>query len=151
MKRIILLIIMTLLIGAATASIFGAGTEMLNELNGFLLALGVVIGTAIGIWVQIRANLKKEEIKKALVTQTTELIGEAKDNSISLLSSLVNKPAVDLILNPKESKNLIVATALKEREPKKTKKLGLNDILSIGNFVSDVYSQVKPLVRKIGK
>ena len=149
MKRSLLLIILFLIVGIMNASIFGQGTEILNEINGFILALGVVIGTAIGVRIQIQQQFKQDEVKTDLVQQTTGLIAEAKENPIALLSTIVNKPDVNLVEKPKESKNMIVSAALLEREPHKAKKLKITDLISAGQFVSSVYSTVKPLIKKL--
>jgi hypothetical protein len=141
----LLLIVMEVL----TASIITKAEGYVNEANGLLLAIGMLIGTAIGVWQQISTQRKKDELRNELAQTTSGLILEAKSNSIGLLQTLKTPPDVNFKANPDESKNLIVSQALKEREPNKLKKLKLNDLLSIGNFVSNVYQQAKPFIKAI--
>lgn len=135
--------------GVLTASIITKAEQYVNEANALLLAVGMLIGTGIGVWQQISTQRKKDTIRSDLANTTSGLILEAKTNSIGLLQTLQNPPSVNLKLNPDESRNLIVATALREKEPAKTKKLGLNNLLSLGNFVTNVYQQAKPIIKAI--
>lgn len=148
-KTLILNMLLLIVVAALNASIFSKAEQYVNEANAFLIAVGVLLGTAFGIWQQIRAQKKRDDLKQDLAQTASTLIAEAKTNPLQLLSSLQTPPQVDLIAKPNESKNLIVATALQEMEPKKTKKLGLRDLVSIGNFVTDTYKQIKPLVKRL--
>lgn len=150
MKKIVLLVIMSLIVAAVLqASIFTKAEQYTNEINALLIAIGTLIGTAIGIWYQIRDHKKKEAIKDDLTKAAVPFIMEAKDSPLTLLQKLTDPPRVDLVTDPKDSRNKIVAAALLEKEPKKAKKLGLKDLISAGNFISSIYSTVKPLVKKI--
>lgn len=149
MKRLLLMALLLIMMGLLTASIVTKAEQYVNEANALLLAIGMLIGTGIGIWQQINTQRKKDEIRTDLAKTTSGLILEAKSNSIGLLQTLKVPPDVNFKLNPDESKNVIVAQALKEREPNKLKKLKLNDLLSIGNFVTNVYQQAKPIIKAI--
>jgi hypothetical protein len=150
MKKIVLLVIMLLIVAAVLqASIFTKAEQYTNEINALLIAIGTLVGTAIGIWYQIRDHRKKDSLKDELTKAALPFIMEAKDSPLTLLQKLTDPPRVDLVTDPKDSRNKIVAAALLEKEPKKTKKLGLKDLISAGNFISSIYSTVKPLVKKI--
>lgn len=152
MKKTIALIAMIALAIAMNASIFAQGETVAKELNAFLLAIGTVIGTAIGIWYQIRQGAKKDELKKDLTKNVVApLIAEATHNSIGLLSQLKDPPDVDLVQDTNKAKNLLVSAAALQIEPVKAKKLGLGDLVKMGAFVSDVYAQVKPVIKVLKK
>lgn len=150
MKKIVLLVIMSLIVAAVLqASIFTKAEQYTNEINALLIAIGTVVGTAFGIWYQIRDHRKKDSLKDELTKAALPMIMEAKDSPLTLLQKLTDPPRVDLVADPKDSRNKIVAAALLEKEPKKAKKLGMKDLISAGNFISSIYSTVKPLVKKI--
>lgn len=150
MKKILLATILMLLFVALNSTIFAEVKTYAEEANAALLAISVVIGTVIGIWYQITADRKKSTIKDDLAKAAVPLIEEAKDSPLTIYNRLKYPPEVNLVRNPNEAKNKIVAQALLETEPKKTKKFGLKDIVSAGGFVADVYSTIKPLIKKIG-
>lgn len=150
MKKIVLLVIILLIVAAVLqASIFTKAEQYTNEINALLIAIGALVGTALGVWYQIRDHKKKDAIKDDLTKAAVPFIMEAKDSPLTLLQKLADPPRVDLVTDPKDSRNKIVAAALLEKEPKKAKKLGLKDLISAGNFISSIYSTVKPLVKKI--
>jgi len=150
MKKIVLLVIMLLIVAAVLqASIFTKAEQYTNEINALLIAIGTLVGTALGVWYQIRDHRKKDSLKDELTKAAVPFIMEAKDSPLTLLQKLTDPPRVDLVTDPKDSRNKIVAAALLEKEPKKAKKLGLKDLISAGNFISSIYSTVKPLVKKI--
>lgn len=152
MKKTILLTLMTILAITLSATIFAQAETAAKELNAFLIALGTVVGTALGIWYQIRQGAKKEALKSDLAkTVVAPLIAEATHNSIGLLSQLKDPPEIDLVQDSNKAKNLLVSAAALQLEPKKAKKLGLGDIVKMGAFVSDVYSQVKPVIKGLKK
>lgn len=103
-------------------------------------------------------NAGKNKAKLEAINATLPLIAKAKSDAIGLAHELVLKEALPTeqtvaayVLNdPEESRKNIVAQALIERNPKTLKKLKLKDILQVGNFVSDVYQMVKPII-KAGK
>lgn len=100
-------------------------------------------------------NASKNKATVNVIPTAVDLITQAKDNPIGLANSLTNpekavggQPIPSYILNnPDEAKKNIVAQALIEREPKKLKKMKLKDLLQVGNFVSDVYQLVKPVIK----
>ena len=149
MKKVIILVLMSLMVAAMLhASIISKAEQYVNEMNALLVAIGVLIGTALGVWYKVREFKKTTEIKEYLASKAVPLISQAATSPVSLLGALRNPPEVNLLQNPNESKNKIVAAALIENEPNKTKKIGLTDIISAGNFITGIYKQIKPLIKK---
>lgn len=150
MKKIVLLVIMSLIVAAVLqASIFTKAEQYTNEINALLIAIGTVVGTAFGIWYQIRDHRKKDSLKDELTKAALPMIMEAKDSPLTLLQKLSEPPQVNMVTDPNDAKNKLVAASLLQAEPAKTKKLGITDLITAGNFVSSIYSTVKPLVKKI--
>ena len=149
MKKVIILVLMSLMVAAMLhASIISKAEQYVNEMNTLLVAIGVLVGTALGVWYQIRDHKKKDSLKDELTKAAVPLIMEAKDSPLTILQKLSEPPQVNLATDANNAKNKIVAAALLEAEPKKTKKIGLTDIISAGNFITSIYKQIKPLIKK---
>ena len=142
--------------------------NILNQIQANIEAITAIILSLSALAVLIITKYK--EIKDAIdavlnagknkaivqaIKPTVELITQAKDNPIGLANSLLNpekavgdQPIPSYVLNnPDEAKKNIVAQALMEKEPKLLKKMKLKDALQAGNFVSDMYQLVKPIIK----
>lgn len=116
-----------------------------------VVAIAALIAVIVTEYKKIKAMLAEAKLIKIAVP----LIQRAKEDPMGLAHELVtkdelptNQPIPSYILNnPDEAKKNIVAQALIEREPKKLKKMKLKDLLQVGNFVSDVYQLVKPIIK----
>jgi len=116
-----------------------------------VVAIAALIAVIVTEYKKIKAMLAEAKLIKIAVP----LIQRAKEDPMGLAHELVtkdelptNQPIPSYILNnPDEAKKNIVAQALIEREPKKLKKMKLKDLLQVGNFVSDVYQLVKPVIK----
>lgn len=116
-----------------------------------VVAIAALIAVIVTEYKKIKAMLAEAKLIKIAVP----LIQQAKEDPMGLAHELVtkdelptNQPIPSYILNnPDEAKKNIVAQALIEREPKKLKKMKLKDLLQVGNFVSDVYQLVKPVIK----
>ena len=121
--------------------LFGNLETLLAVIVGFAIA-------AIAAYKQIMHAINEKKLFEA----AAPLIGQAEVEPKLLFHSLVDKPALNSIgAITNEDKNNIVVQALKEREPKLLKKMKLNDVLQIGNWVSGAYSFIKPLVKSLKK
>jgi len=124
MKKVIILVLMSLMVAAMLhASIISKAEQYVNEMNTLLVAIGVLVGTALGVWYQIRDHKKKDSLKDELTKAAVPLIMEAKDSPLTILQKLSEPPQVNLATDANNAKNKIVAAALLEAEPKKTKKI----------------------------
>ena len=133
----------------------------IEAVTAIVLALAGLITLIITKYKEIKdaidtiVNASKNKAIVKVIPTAVDLITQAKDNPIGLANSLTNpekavgdQPIPSYILNnPDEAKKNIVAQALIEREPKKLKKMKLKDLLQVGNFVSDVYQLVKPVIK----
>jgi len=152
MKKTLITLTLLILAAVLSAGIFAQAEQTTKEFNAFLIAISTAIGTAIGIYIQIKQNTKKQNLKSDLAkTVVAPLIAEATYNSIGLMSKLKDPPDVDLVQDTNKAKNLLVSAAALQIEPVKAKKLGLGDLVKMGAFVSDVYAQVKPVIKVLKK
>jgi len=128
---------------------------MLNNIDALIVILVSVVATAVAAYIKIKQLIESSKARAELRETTVPLIMQAKEQPLSLLNELVNKPIIfdiqetvgQLSVQSNIGKNNIVAQALIEREPKLLKKLKLNDILQVGQFVSSVYGLIKPVIK----
>lgn len=122
-----------------------ANIELATAIVAALVALGVAIAQG---YKRIKAELNAAKSAIELAQAAVPLINMAESKPINLMSELVNKPDYNIEqAYSNEGKNNIVAQALIEREPSLLKKLKLKDVLQVGNFVSAVYTTVKPIIK----
>ena len=122
-----------------------ANIELATAIVAALVALGVAIAQG---YKRIKAELNAARSAIELAQAAVPLINMAESKPINLMSELVNKPDYNIEqAYSNEGKNNIVAQALIEREPSLLKKLKLKDVLQVGNFVSAVYTTVKPIIK----
>lgn len=123
---------------------------ILANLDKVMLIVTTISALAIAViqaWKRIKQEIASEA-RAELREATAPLIAIAEDKPQVLLNQLVNAPLLSAIeTHSNEGKRNIVASALIEREPKLLKKLKLNDLLSVANFVSGFYQVVKPIIK----
>lgn len=128
----------------------------LNQFKEVLAVIVALVMFAIVSYKQIMAELSRKEAaaKKELTNIVTGLITTAETKPNELLQSLVNKPETPLFIGKDataETKESLVLTALKERNPNLLKKAKLKDIPAILSFIGNVYQGIKPLVKILRK
>lgn len=159
MKRIFLFVLLLCMfmavVSTADASVITEANNRVNELIVLVTSIGALIAAVYAVrnTYKNRDSIKQQVDK---ITDTSELrdvtkslIAKAAEKPTELYNTLLVKPTIDLDTYPNESKNAIVSEALKEKHPTLLNKLGLDNPVSIANFVTGVYKGSKPLIKLI--
>lgn len=121
-------------------------TDMLTRSQALILALSGALTTLIAAYQAVRIAWVNRNMAK-LRTEVIKLVAANEKNPLELYHSLVNKPEVNPVEN--DGKTIMVVVALKEREARLLKRCKMTDPTKLFSYVSEVYQDVKPVVKAI--
>ena len=122
--------------------------EFLGGVETLIAAIVSLVIAGIVAYKKIMGLLNDKQLFKV----AAPLMGVAENAPLEIFHTLQDKPALCSINATNNiDKNSIVAQALIEKKPSLLKKMKLNDALQVGNWVSQAYQLVKPLIKSIKK
>ena len=122
--------------------------SLLGGVETLIAAIVSLVVAGIVAYKKIMALINDRE----LLEVAAPLIGVAENSPLEIFHSLQEKPPLCSInASNNIDKTSIVAQALIEKKPSLLKKMKLNDALQVGNWVSQAYQIVKPLIKSIKK